>query len=86
MLVADHVDIDELHAVADRQTDNRRFLRLRTIILARRGHAVPEIAHALGVSHRAVQDWGAPVRFSLSIATRHLTARTIVRVLNWSGS
>jgi len=59
MYVADHLSVDALQDLADREPDKRRFLRLRAIILALRGHTAPEIAEALGVSRRAVQHWVA---------------------------
>jgi transposase len=59
MHVADHLSLDALQALADQEPDKRRFLRLRAVILALRSHSAPEIAEALGVSRRAIQDWVA---------------------------
>ncbi|WP_020467091.1 helix-turn-helix domain-containing protein [Singulisphaera acidiphila] len=59
MHVADHLSLDELQSLAERQPHKRCFLRFRAVILALRGRTAPEIAEALGVSRRAVQDWVA---------------------------
>jgi transposase len=59
MHVADHLSLDALQALASREADKRRFLRLRAVILALRGHSAPEIAEALGASRRAIQGWVA---------------------------
>ncbi len=59
MLVADHLPLDQLEALADAETGKAHFLRLRIVILALRGRTAPEIARALGVSRRTVQSWVA---------------------------
>ena len=59
MRVADHLRLDQLEALADRETGKSRFLRLRIVILALGGRTAPEIAQALGVGRRTVQSWVA---------------------------
>lgn len=55
MDVADHLTLEELNALAAKETHKRRFIRIRTVILAREGGTAVAIAAALGTSRRAVQ-------------------------------
>jgi transposase len=57
MHVADHLGLEPLQALADREAGKARFLRLRAVILARAGRSAPEIARALGAGRRTVQEW-----------------------------
>lgn len=59
MHVSDHLSLDQLEALADHEVGKNRFLRLRAVILALRGRTAPEIAEALGVGRRTVQQWVA---------------------------
>lgn len=57
MTVADHLTAEQLRALADAEPQKRRFLRIRSVILASEGRTAPEIADVLGYSRRAVQGW-----------------------------
>jgi transposase len=57
MHVADHLSLEQLQVLADREVSKNRFLRLRAVILALNGRTAPEIAAALGVGRRTVQEW-----------------------------
>jgi transposase len=57
MYVADHLSLERLQALADREAGKARFLRLRAVILAKAGRSAPEIAQALGAGRRTVQEW-----------------------------
>jgi transposase len=59
MHVATHDSLDQLEIRARRQRDAIVHTRLRAVILARRGWTAPQIADALGVGRRSVQDWVA---------------------------
>jgi transposase len=59
MHVADHLSLDELRGRADEESGKRRFVRIRSVILAAEGRTAPQIAQALGYSRRAVQAWVA---------------------------
>lgn len=59
MHVADHLRLDQLEALAEKAAGKNRFLRLRAVILALRGRTAIEIAEALGVGRRTVQQWVA---------------------------
>ena len=59
MRVTAHLPLDELRVRADEESDKRRFVRIRAVILAAEGRTAPQIAAALGYSRRAVQDWVA---------------------------
>jgi transposase len=55
MDVVDRVCLQELNTLATKETNKRRFIRIRTVILAREGGTAVAIAAALGTSRRAVQ-------------------------------
>jgi transposase len=57
MQVADHLSLEQLQSLADREAGKTRFLRLRAVILARAGRSAPEIAQALGAGRRTVREW-----------------------------
>ena len=57
MHVADHLSLEQLQALADREAGKTRFLRLRAVILALGGRSAPEVAQALGAGRRTVQEW-----------------------------
>jgi transposase len=57
MHVADHLSLEQLQALADREASKTPFLRLRAVILALNGRTAPEISAALGVGRRTVQEW-----------------------------
>ncbi len=57
MHVSDRLNLEALEELAHHEPDKRRFLRLRVVILALRGHTAVDIADLLGVSRRAVQTW-----------------------------
>jgi putative transposase len=57
MHVADHLSLEQLQALADREASKTRFLRLRALILALNGRTALEISAALGVGRRTVQEW-----------------------------
>ena len=59
MHVADHLTLLQLQELASAEPSKRRFLRLRALILARSGMTAFEVAHALGVARRSVQNWVA---------------------------
>lgn len=59
MHVVDHLSIEELRRHASRESETRRLLRIRVVILAREGRTAPQIAAALGCSRRAAQHWVA---------------------------
>lgn len=55
MKVADHHGLEELAALERREPVTRRRVRLRTLVLAKRGKTAPQIVEALGISRRSVQ-------------------------------
>lgn len=55
MKVADHHGLEELEAWERREPVARRRVRLRTLVLAKRGRTAPQIVEALGISRRSVQ-------------------------------
>ena len=57
MHVADHFSLDQLETLAKQEAGKNRFRRLRAVILALQGRTAPEIAEALGVGRRTVQEW-----------------------------
>ena len=57
MVVAEHLSIDELKSLIAQVSDKLLFIRLRVVLLAREGETAVTIAHALGISRRAVQRW-----------------------------
>ena len=59
MVVAEHLSIDELKSLIAQVSDKLLFIRLRVVLLAREGETAVTIAHALGISRRAVQRWVA---------------------------
>jgi transposase len=59
MEVANRLSLDELKALAAKESDKRAFVRLRVVVLAREGGTAEAIAGALGISRRAVQRWVA---------------------------
>jgi transposase len=56
MHVADHLSLEQLQSLAEREVGKTRFLRLRAVILALGGRTAPEIAAALGAGRRTVQE------------------------------
>jgi transposase len=59
MEVADRLSIDELKSLTARVSEKSLFIRLHAVLLARQGETAVMIAHALGISRRAVQRWVA---------------------------
>ena len=60
MHVHEHLTPEQLIAWAKRHSVKRRiWVRFQTIVLARQGRTALDIAEALGVSRRAVQEWVA---------------------------
>ena len=59
MHVTEHLPLDELRGQAEQESDKRRFVRNRSVILAAEGLTATQIAEALGYSRRAVQGWVA---------------------------
>ncbi|MDE2507710.1 MAG: IS630 family transposase [Planctomycetota bacterium] len=57
MDVAQHLTIEQLKSLVARETNKRRYLRLRAVVLALEGRTAVAIADALGCSRRAVQNW-----------------------------
>jgi transposase len=57
MLVQDHHTLEELQHLTKALTQKRIWLRYQAVVLAKQGHAAPEIARVLGCSRRAVQNW-----------------------------
>jgi|TARA_B100000315_G_C14410808_1_gene510890 transposase len=55
MHVEPHHDLDELRRLDKSESQARRRLRLRTVILARQHKTAPQIVEALGLSRRTVQ-------------------------------
>ena len=60
MHVHDHLTLEQLQAWAKRHSQKRRiWVRFQAVVLAGQGRTTPDIAQALGVSRRAVQEWVA---------------------------
>src|SRR5262249_59620427 len=60
MHVHEHLTPEQLIAWAKRHSVKRRiWVRFQTIVLAQQGRTALDIAEALGVSRRAVQEWVA---------------------------
>lgn len=59
MSVTDHLTVDQLVPLADAASGKRRFLRIRSVILAVQGRIAPHIAATLDCSRRAVEGWVA---------------------------
>ena len=57
MHVQTHHSIEQLESLAAGERDAPRHLKLRALILARRGWTAPRIAEALGKSPRTIQQW-----------------------------
>lgn len=57
MHVVSHQTLDALQQVARKEKNARRRIRLQVIILALQGHTAPQIAQALSVSRRSLQEW-----------------------------
>jgi transposase len=60
MHVHEHLTPEQLRAWAKRHSQKRRiWVRFQAVVLAHQGRTAPDIAEALGVSRRAVQEWVA---------------------------
>lgn len=60
MYVHDHLSLEQLQAWAKRHSQKRRIWgRSQAVVLAWQGRTTSDIAQALGVSRRAVQEWVA---------------------------
>lgn len=57
MHVENRIGLDELRRAARSQKDARMRIRLQGIVLGKQGRTAEEVAEALGVSRRAVQQW-----------------------------
>lgn len=57
MHVIEHHSLKELQSLTKKQRTASLHLKLRAIILARRGWTAPQIAEALGKGRRSVQRW-----------------------------
>ena len=57
MQVRSHHTIDELERLAAAEKHATRHLKLRSVILARRGWTAPQVAEALGKGRRTIQQW-----------------------------
>lgn len=57
MQVVEHQPLDVLQQVARKEKHAARRIRLQIIILARQGQTAPQIAQALSVSRRSLQEW-----------------------------
>jgi transposase len=57
MHVVAHHELKSLQQMAARQTHARKHTRLRAVILAQEGWMASQIAEALGVSVRTIQQW-----------------------------
>lgn len=57
MHVEDHHGIDDLRRMGRVEKNARLRVRLQAIVLAKRGRTAPEVADALGVSRRTIQQW-----------------------------
>jgi transposase len=57
MHIVSHDSLSDLQRVARRERDARRRIRLQIIVLAMQNRTAPQIAQALGVSRRSLQDW-----------------------------
>jgi transposase len=59
MHIMDHDPLDRLQEAARGHRNTRTWPRVQAIILVKQGDTAAQIAHALGVSRRAVQTWVA---------------------------
>ncbi len=59
MHVADHVTPEHRMTMAGDESDKRRFLRIRAVILAADGETAEALAVTLGCSRRVVRNWVA---------------------------
>ena len=57
MQVISHHSVEELRNTAKRERNAHRRIRMQMVLLAMQGHTAPQIARALSVSRRSLQDW-----------------------------
>ena len=57
MHVVQHQPLEVLQQAARKEKQAARRIRLQIIILARQGQTAPQIAQALSVSRRSLQEW-----------------------------